>query len=138
MFTKHLLGLGYRFQSPDGLLHAGSTGSIAPDMNLTGSPQAPNINSAVQASAASLVNVIANGVTYVSGTNAMTGFRLPRGFRGLFCIIPSGACTGATGGTLAYSSDGLTEDIPIGKAFTAVANRALLLVSDGALVYPFA
>jgi hypothetical protein len=51
-------------------------------------------------------------------------------------LRPTGAFTGATGGALAYSADGLTEDIPIGLAFTAVVNRALILVSNGLLVYP--
>lgn len=117
---------------------AGATGAILPDMALTGTPQSPNINPLPQASAASLVNVIANGITYFTGTAAVTGFRLPRGFRGVFVVIPAAAMTGVTGGVLAYSADGLTEDIPVGLAFTAVLKRALLLVSDGLLVYPAA
>lgn len=117
---------------------AGLTGAIQPDMDLVGNPQAPVINPLVQASAASLANTIAYAFTYVSGAAAITGFRLPRGFRGIFCIIPAAAVTGVTGGVLAYSADGLTEDIPLGKAFTAVAQRALLFVTDGLLVYPTA
>jgi hypothetical protein len=105
-------------------------------LNLVGSPLAPNCDPAIQASAASLANVITCAITKVSGTNAITGFRLPRGFRGVFVVIPTGAFTGATGGTLAYSSDGTTEDIPIGLAFTAVVGRALFFVSNGLLVYP--
>ena len=96
----------------------------------------PNINPVTQASAASLANVITHAITKISGTAAMTGFRLPRGFRGVFIVHPTAASTGATGGTLAYSSDGETEDIPIGLAFTMVANRINVMYSDGALVYP--
>lgn len=107
-------------------------------MMLFSTPLAPNVDPVTQASVASLANVITHAITKVSGTEAMTGFRLPRGFRGLFCLIPTGAFTGATGGTLAYDAAGETEDIPIGKAFTAIANVAFLLVSDGALVYPVA
>lgn len=101
-------------------------------------PLAPNVDPVTQASAASLANPITHFITKVSGTNAMTGFRLPRGFRGLFVCIPTGAWTGTTGGTLAYSSDGETEDIPIGKAFTMIAAVAAVFVSDGLLVYPVA
>lgn len=112
-----------------------------PDLSHMGAlstPQNPNVNPVVVASAASLANAITHFITDISGTNAVTGFRLPRGFRGLFCVVPSGAFTGATGGTLAYSSDGETEDIPIGKAFTMIAAVASLFVSNGALVYPVA
>lgn len=99
-------------------------------------PLAPNVNPVTFASVASLANIITNFITKVSGTNQMTGFRLPRGFRGIFVLIPTAAFTGATGGALAYSTDGETEDIPIAKAFTAVADQFILCISDGALVYP--
>lgn len=101
-------------------------------------PLSPNVNPVAVASVASLANAITHFITTISGTNAVTGFRLPRGFRGIFAVIPSGAFTGATGGTLAYSSDGETEDIPVGKAFTMIANVAALFISNGALVYPVA
>ena len=107
-------------------------------MRSVANPQAPNIDPVVQASAASLANPINYFITRMSGTNAVTGFRFKRGFRGLFCVIPAAAMTGATGGTLAYDDDNDTEDIPIGKAFTCVANVATLFVTDGALVYPVA
>jgi hypothetical protein len=54
----------------------------------------------------------------------------------IFVVLPTAAFTGATGGTLAYSTDGETEDIPIGKAFTAVADQPILFVTNGALCYP--
>ena len=96
----------------------------------------PNVNPIIQASAASLANVINSFVTTVSGTAAITGFRLPRGFRGIFVVVPTAAFTGVTGGVLAYSADGETEDIPLGKALTAVVAQPVLFVSDGKLVYP--
>lgn len=102
----------------------------------TSTPMNPNVNPVVQASAASLVNVISYFITFFSGTNAITGFRLPRGFRGVFVTIPTAASTYATGGTLAYSTDGETEDIPIGKAMTGVASQPIFWVSDGNLCYP--
>jgi hypothetical protein len=107
-------------------------------MNPVSNPQSPNVNPVAVASIASLANGITHFITVISGTEAITGFRLPRGFRGIFAVIPSGAFTGATGGTLAYSEDGETEDIPIGKAFTMIAAVAALFLSDGALVYPVA
>jgi len=103
---------------------------------LVGTPQNRNIGASV-AGAASLANPITSAITPVSGANALTGFRLPRGFRGVFVVIPAGACTGATGGTLAYDDTNDTEDIPFAKAWAAVANKAMLFVSDGALIYPF-
>src|SRR3954471_24105458 len=119
MFNKHILRLMYG----EGKLYmAGATGSLNPDMMLTGTPLAPNVDPAIQASAASLANVISYAITKISGTAAMTGFRLPRGFRGAFLVIPTGASTGVTGGTLAYSADGLTEDIPFALAHTNVVN----------------
>lgn len=120
------------------LLHTTPYGVLEANENMipVSNPQNPIVDPVTQASAASLANVISFHITKISGTNAMTGFRLPRGFRGSFLVIPTAAFTGATGGTLAYSSDGLTEDIPFGSAFTAIANKAILFVTDGALVYP--
>lgn len=105
------------------------------NMQLTGTPLLPIVNPVVQASVASLANVITHGTTKISGTAAITGFRLPRGFRGVFAVIPTGAFTGVTGGTLAYTTAD-TEDIPIGLAFTAVVNKVMYFHSDGALVRP--
>lgn len=111
---------------------------FAPDypaaMQTQSSKLASNVNPVVQASVASLVNAITYYTTFMSGTNAITGFALPSGFRGTFCVIPTGAFTGVTGGT--YASDGVTDSIPIGKAFTAVAQRALYFTTDGLLCYP--
>lgn len=108
-----------------------------------GNPQNPNVDPVTQASVASLLNKINYYITKVSGTAAITGFRLPRGFRGSFIVIPTAAFTGATGGTLAYAGDlaasppvALTEDIPIGLAFTAVVDRPLFFTTNGLLVYP--
>jgi hypothetical protein len=115
---------------------AGATGSLMPDMVLTGSPIAPNCDPAIQPGVASLATTISFAITKVSGALALQGFRLPRGFRGVFIVIPTGAFTGVTGGTLAYSADGLTEDIPFGLAFTAVPGKVQFFVSNGLLVYP--
>lgn len=104
-------------------------------MNGAASPLAPNVGPSI-ASAASLANSIVAFITPVTGTNAMTGFRLPRGFRGVFCIIPTAAANGTTGGTLAYSADGTTEDIPFGVGWTGAANKALFFITDGAKCYP--
>jgi len=115
------------------------------NMSLISNPQNPNFNPVIGASVASLANEINYAYTKISGTEAVTGFRFPRGFRGMFVIIPTGAFTGVTGGTLAYDGDltadpvePLTEDIPIGKAFTMIANVAAIFVTNGALVYPVA
>lgn len=105
-------------------------------MNPVSSKLASNVNPVVVASAATLVNPLTYFVTNISGTAAMTGVQVPSGFRGIVAIIPAGACTGVTGGT--YASDGTTDSIPFGKAFTAVAQRALLFVIDGLLAYPIA
>jgi hypothetical protein len=108
-------------------------------MNSQGYPPATNIQPVSQASVASLANVVNFFATPLSAANAVTGFRLPRGYRGLFCIIPAAGMSGATGGTLAYATqaDGqLTEDIPIAVGFVCAANKAALFVTDGAKVYP--
>lgn len=105
------------------------------------SPVATPINASVnpvtQASVASLANSITTFMTKMSGTAAITGFRLPRGFRGIFVVIPSGLMTGVTGGTLAYNDTTDTEDIPIALGFACAANKAALFYSNGLLVYPF-
>lgn len=108
-------------------------------MNPQGNAQASNIGTVSQASAASLANIVNFFCVPLSGAAAMTGFRLPRGFRGLFSVLPSGAVTGVTGGTLAYATqtDGqLTEDIPFSLGWAGVANKALLFISDGAKCWP--
>lgn len=102
--------------------------------NLVGTTLAPNVRPTVVASAASLANSITHAITKVSGTNAVTGFQLPAGFTGVFCVIPTGNFTGATGGT--YANDGTTASIPIGLAFTAVTGKAIYFVTDGLLIYP--
>ncbi len=119
-------------ETPDGLYHVVEPQAMLPVSNKLGS----NVNGVVLASFAGVTNPISAFITYVSGTNQMTAVQVPAGFRGLIVLIPSGAFTGATGG--AYASDGVTDTIPIGKAFTAVAQRALILVIDGLLAYPIA
>ncbi len=70
-------------------------------------------------------------VTTVSGTAAMTTIGLPwPGFTGFIIFIPTGAFTGATGGTATATA------LPIGLAFQAVVGIALVLVCDGANWYP--
>lgn len=70
-------------------------------------------------------------VTTVSGTAEMTTIGLPwQGFTGAICFIPTQAFTGAIGGTATATAK------PIGKAFTAVAGKALFMVFDGTLWYP--
>lgn len=92
-----------------------------------------NVDPVTRASVAG-TQPITYGITFVSGTNQLTAISVPSGFRGPIFLIPTGAFTGATGGT--YVSDGVTDTIPIGKAFTAVAQRTLCLVTDGNLFYP--
>lgn len=102
------------------------------NMAFRGSPQSPNVDPITEASAIAMA--IYYGITKVSGTAEMTTIAVPAGFRGTICLIPTGAFTGATGGTAAY--DGTSDAIPIGKAFTAVAAKALYLTTDGLLWYP--
>lgn len=102
-------------------------------MALRSSPQTPNVDPVTRASVAG-TQVITYNITIVSGTNQLTAISVPSGFRGTIVLIPTGAFTGATGGT--YASDGVTDTIPIGKAFTAVAAKALYLTTDGNLFYP--
>lgn len=116
-----------------GYLHIAS-----PDGMAAFSPVASRLLNTVDplilASAAGVVNPINYALTTVSGTNAITAFQLPSGFRGMFTLRPTGAFTGATGG--AYASDGVTDTIPIGLAFTAVVGRPLIMFTDGKLCYP--
>lgn len=118
-------------QSPDGKLWSPDYPAAFASQS---SKLASNVNPVTQASAASLVNAITYFITKFSGTNAITGFALPSGYRGIFVLIPTGAFTMATGG--AYASDGITDSIPIGVAMTAVANVPILMVTDGLLCYP--
>lgn len=101
--------------------------------NLIGNPQLPIWAPTPLASAAGL-NVINYAYTVVSGTNAMTLIKVPAGFRGSIALIPTGAFTGATGGTAAY--DGVNDTIPIGLAFTAVVGKVLWMTTNGLLWYP--
>lgn len=123
--------LSYFTQSPEGKHWLDYPAAMQSQAN----PSSPNVGPSI-ASAATLANIVAAFITPVTGTAAMTGIRLPRGYRGAFVIIPSGAVTGVTGGTLAYSADGLTEDIPFSVAWAGAANKALLFVSDGVKCYP--
>lgn len=70
-------------------------------------------------------------ITVVSGTVAVTTIALPYpGFTGVIKYIPTGAFTGATGGTA-------TDTVkPVKIAFTAVSGRVLELVCDGSFWYP--
>lgn len=71
------------------------------------------------------------GVSTVSGTTQINTIALPwPGFTGTIRYIPTGAFTGATGGT----SDG--TNMAVGRAFTAVVGKVLSLTFDGALWYP--
>lgn len=123
--------LKYLTQSPDGLLHT-FTLPAGSNMAFRSSPQAPNVDPLTEASAIAMS--IYYGITKVSGTAEMTTIAVPAGFRGTIALIPTGAFTGATGGTAAY--DGTSDTIPIGKAFTAVAGKVLYLTTDGLLWYP--
>lgn len=72
-------------------------------------------------------------ITTVSGTAEMTTIGLPwTGFCGFVVFLPTGAFTGATGGTATATA------APIGKAFTAVAGKALIMFYSQAanLWYP--
>lgn len=90
-----------------------------------------NVDPIVRASVAGAQPAPVAYITHLSGTNQLTSIDLPwLGFTGTICFIPDAAFTGATGGT-STSSTGA-----IGKAFTAVAAKALYLTYDGALWYP--
>ena len=89
--------------------------------------------SAVPATVASAIAMSAPTarITTVSGTAEMTTIAIPwPNFTGSIVYIPTAAFTGATGGTATATAK------PIGKAFTAVAGKALELYFDGSLWYP--
>lgn len=70
-------------------------------------------------------------VTTVSGTAQITLIPLPwTGFTGTISYIPTGAFTGATGGSATAVNK------PVGLAFTAVIGKVLELTFDGTLWYP--
>lgn len=105
-------------------------------MSLYTSNQVSNCDPVVQASAAGVANAINYAITKVSGTAAMTAVRVPKGFRGTFCLIPTAAFTGATGGAADFANASY-DQIPIGLAFTAVIGKALFLtVGPDNLLYP--
>jgi len=101
-------------------------------MNLAGSSLAPNVGASV-ASAATIT--ITSAITKITGTAAVSLVKIPAGFRGVFVLIAAAAFTTVTGGTYA-GSDGVNESIPISVALTAVANKAILCVTDGLMIYP--
>lgn len=95
---------------------------------------ASNVNPLRLTPAASLVNDLGGYfATKSTGTNAMTGLKVPAGFRGLVCLLPSDAANGATGG--AYSTDGVQDSIPFKRTWTATANSAVLFFCDGDFLY---
>jgi hypothetical protein len=90
-----------------------------------------NIDPVVRASVAGAQPAPVAYLTVISGTNQLTSIDLPwLGFTGTIAFRPTGAFTGATGGT-STSSTGA-----IGLAFTAVVGKILLMTYDGALWYP--
>jgi len=105
-------------------------------MSLYTNNQVSNTNPVTLASAAGVANEVSYAVTKVSGTNAMTAVRVPKGFRGTIALIPTAAFTGATGGAadLAQTS---YDQFPIGLAFTAVIGKTLFLtLGPDSLWYP--
>lgn len=94
--------------------------------NFTDSPGVGTVI-ASQAGAMSGAYAILAKVTPVSGTNEITSFAIPAGLPdgGKFTIVPSAACTTATGGNIAIAS-------------TCVAGKALTFVWDrsAGLLYP--
>lgn len=101
----------YPFRSPGGLLQSVYAGSTTASTTSMPAPTAL--------------------ITTVSGTVAITTITLPwTGFTGSIKYIPTGAFTGATGGT----ASGLAK--PVGLAFTAVTGKVLELTFDGTLWYP--
>ena len=74
-------------------------------------------------------------IVRISGTAELTTIDLPyEGFEGVIWLIPTGAFTGATGGTATATAK------PIAKAFTAIAAVAFPIVycKDTGLWYPVA
>jgi hypothetical protein len=90
-----------------------------------------NIDPVVRASVAGAQPAPVAYLTVISGTNQLTSIDLPwLGFTGTVAFRPTGAFTGATGGTSTASTGA------IGLAFTAVVGKILLMTYDGALWYP--
>lgn len=89
-----------------------------------------NVDPIVRPSAVAMTQPVAY-LTVVSGALAMTTIDLPFiGFTGTIAFRPTGAFTGATGGTTTSTTGA------IGLAFTAVVGKILFLTYDGALWYP--
>jgi len=91
------------------------------------------IHGGTVASVAGLQPAVTGWLTVVSGTNAITTFGLPyEGFEGTIALRPTGAFTGATGGT------GTATAKAIGLAFTAVVGKILFMTYDknSGLWYP--
>jgi hypothetical protein len=98
-----------------------------------GSPEAEALEGAATVASAIAQPAPTSYITVVSGTAELTTIVLPwAGFAGTVCFIPTGAFTGATGGTASATAGA------IGKAFTAVAAKALFLtyVPSTGLWYP--
>ena len=97
---------------------------------VVGGIQQGTVDPITRASAIAMPAPVAR-ITTVSGTAEMTTIGIPwPGFTGSIVFIPTGAFTGATGGTATATAK------PIGKAFTAVAGKALELYCDGLNWYP--
>lgn len=95
-----------------------------------GGLQQANVNPTTVASATTMPAPSA-AITTVSGTAEIVLITLPwNGFTGRITYIPTGAFTGATGTAATATAK------PIGKAFTAVAAKALDLTFDGTNWYP--
>jgi len=90
-----------------------------------------NVDPVVRASVAGLQPAPVAYLTVISGALALTTIGLPwEGFTGTVAFRPTGAFTGATGGT----STSLVG--AIGLAFTAVVGKILFMTYDGALWWP--
>ena len=90
-----------------------------------------NVDPVVRASVAGLQPAPVAYLTVISGALAITTIGLPwEGFTGTVAFRPTGAFTGATGGTTTATAGA------IGLAFTAVVGKILFLTYDGALWYP--
>lgn len=90
-----------------------------------------NIDPVVRASVAGAQPAPVAYLTVISGALALTSIDLPwLGFTGTIALRPTGAFTGATGGTTTSSTGA------IGLAFTAVVGKILFMTYDGALWYP--
>lgn len=90
-----------------------------------------NVDPVVRASVAGAQPAPVAYLTVISGALALTTIGLPwEGFTGTIALRPTGAFTGAIGGT----STALVG--AIGLAFTAVVGKILFMTYDGALWYP--